>query len=115
MSVPARQDLWLTGRIEAIHRRSRTVYGSPRIPQSWLTITMSGLARLRLDSDQGRFARSRGTVARLRIGTAQVALPQCTDTPRVRCQCLEFLHSDTSWKSRAYRCGSLARCYHTGP
>jgi putative transposase len=31
MSARARQDLWLTGKIEAIHRRSRGVYGSPNI------------------------------------------------------------------------------------
>ena len=31
MSARARQDLWLTGRIEAIHRRSRGAYGSPNI------------------------------------------------------------------------------------
>jgi putative transposase len=31
MSARARQDLWLTGKIEAIHRRSRGAYGSPNI------------------------------------------------------------------------------------
>ncbi len=31
MSARARKDLWLTGKIEAIHRRSRGVYGSPMI------------------------------------------------------------------------------------
>lgn len=31
MSARARMDLWLTGKIEAIHRRSRGVYGSPMI------------------------------------------------------------------------------------
>ena len=31
MSSRVRQDLWLTGKIEAIHRRSRGVYGSPMI------------------------------------------------------------------------------------
>ncbi|MDE2263540.1 MAG: transposase [Gammaproteobacteria bacterium] len=31
MSARARQDLWLTGKIEAIHRRSRGAYGSPMI------------------------------------------------------------------------------------
>jgi putative transposase len=31
MSARARQDLWLTWKIEAIHRRSRGVYGSPMI------------------------------------------------------------------------------------
>jgi putative transposase len=31
MSARARQDLWLTGKIEAIHRGSRGVYGSPNI------------------------------------------------------------------------------------
>jgi putative transposase len=31
MSARARRDLWLTGKIEAIHRRSRGVYGSPNI------------------------------------------------------------------------------------
>jgi putative transposase len=30
-SARARMDLWLTGKIEAIHRRSRGVYGSPMI------------------------------------------------------------------------------------
>ena len=31
MSAGARQDLWLTGKIKAIHRRSRGAYGSPMI------------------------------------------------------------------------------------
>lgn len=31
LSVRARRDLWLTGKIEEIHRRSRGVYGSPMI------------------------------------------------------------------------------------
>lgn len=31
MSARARQDLWLTGKVEAIHRRSRGAYGSPMI------------------------------------------------------------------------------------
>jgi len=31
MSARARQDLWLTGKIEAIHRRSRETYGAPMI------------------------------------------------------------------------------------
>jgi len=31
MSLRARTDLWLTGKIEAIHRRSRGLYGSPNI------------------------------------------------------------------------------------
>jgi transposase InsO family protein len=31
MSLRARTDLWLTGKIEGIHRRSRGVYGSPNI------------------------------------------------------------------------------------
>lgn len=31
MSARARMDLWLTGKIEAIHRGSRGVYGSPMI------------------------------------------------------------------------------------
>ena len=31
MSPRARQDLWLTGKIEASHRRSRGAYGSPNI------------------------------------------------------------------------------------
>ena len=31
MSARARRDLWLTGKIEAIHRRSRGVHGSPNI------------------------------------------------------------------------------------
>lgn len=31
MSARARMDLWLTGKIEAIHRRSRGAYGSPMI------------------------------------------------------------------------------------
>ncbi len=31
MSARARMDLWLTGKIEAIHRRSRGAYGSPNI------------------------------------------------------------------------------------
>jgi putative transposase len=31
MSARARKDLWLTGKIEAIHRRSRGAYGSPMI------------------------------------------------------------------------------------
>jgi putative transposase len=31
MSARARKDLWLTGTIEAIHRRSRGVYGAPMI------------------------------------------------------------------------------------
>jgi putative transposase len=31
MSARARRNLWLTGKIETIHRRSRGVYGSPNI------------------------------------------------------------------------------------
>jgi hypothetical protein len=86
------------GRIEAIQRRSRTACGSPTIPQSWLTITMSGNAGQR---PRSVCALARNPLLPLRIVTAQVALPQCTDTPHVRCQCLGFLHSDSSWKSRA--------------
>lgn len=42
MSSRARQDLWLTGKIEAIHRRSRGAYGSPMI-----TVFGSGASALR--------------------------------------------------------------------
>jgi putative transposase len=31
MSARGRMDLWLTGKIEAIHRRSKGAYGSPMI------------------------------------------------------------------------------------
>jgi putative transposase len=70
MSAREREDLWLTGKIEAIHRRSRGTYGSPNVhaelaDDHGIRVGRKRVARLM------RAARLRGATLRRYIVTTQ--------------------------------------------